>query len=49
MHWIKQLGLENPSDPRIFGNNYGQLSFYNDDSGPDDLKELALFLANGKR
>ncbi len=44
---IKQLGLDNPSDPRIFGNNYGQLSFYNDDSGPDDLKELAIFLSNG--
>ena len=39
---LKQLGLENPSNPRIFGNNFGQLSYYNDDPKPDDLKELSI-------
>ncbi len=44
---LRQLGLENPSNPVIFGNNTGQLSFYNDATGPDDLKEVALFAATG--
>ncbi len=44
---LRQLGLENPSNPVIFGNNTGQLSFYNDATGPDDLKEVALFTATG--
>jgi len=44
---LKQLGLENPSDPRIFGNNFGQMSYYNDDPKPDDLKELAVYFNTG--
>ena len=44
---LKQLGLENPSNPRIFGNNCGQLSYYNDGSEPDDLKEIAVFTHTG--
>ena len=44
---LKQLGLENPSNPRIFGNNFGQLSYYNDDPKPDDLKELSIYTFNG--
>jgi Peptidase family C25 len=44
---LKQLGLENPSNPRIFGNNFGQLSYYNDDPKPDDLKELSVFINTG--
>ena len=39
---LKQLGLENPSNPMIFGNNSGQLSYYNDAPKPDDLKEMAI-------
>ncbi|MGD0754839.1 MAG: type IX secretion system sortase PorU [Bacteroidales bacterium] len=39
---LKQLGLENPSNPMIFGNNCGQLSYYNDAPKPDDLKEMAI-------
>jgi Peptidase family C25 len=39
---LKLLGLEYPSNPQIFGNNTGQLSYYNDDPKPDDLKELAI-------
>jgi hypothetical protein len=44
---LKQLGLENPSNPRIFGNNYGQLSYFNDGSEPDDLKEIAISIYTG--
>ncbi len=44
---LKQLGLSDPSNPRIFGNNFGQLSFYNDDPKPDDLKEIAVMLVKG--
>jgi len=44
---LKQLGLENPSNPRIFGNNSGQLSYYNDAPKPDDLKELSILTFTG--
>jgi len=42
---LRQLGLANPSNPRIFGNNTGQLSYYNDDPRPDDLRELAVSIS----
>jgi len=44
---IKQLGLGNPSNPKIFSNNFGQLSYYNDDTKPDDLKEVAIYTHTG--
>jgi hypothetical protein len=44
---LKQLGLVNPSNPRIFGNNYGQLSYFNNDPKPDDLKEMPIYLNSG--
>ncbi len=44
---LKQLGLDYPSNPRIFGNNQGQLSYFNDGSGPDDLKEIAIYTNTG--
>ncbi len=44
---LKQIGLDNPSNPRIYGNNNGQLSYFNDGSGPDDLKEIAIYTATG--
>ena len=44
---LKQLGLTNPSNPRIFGNNFGQLSYYNDDPKPDDLKEISILIVKG--
>jgi hypothetical protein len=44
---LKQLGLENPSNTRIFGNNFGQLSYYNDDPKPDDLDELSIYINQG--
>lgn len=44
---LKQLGLTNPSNPRIFGNNFGQLSYFNDSTKPDDLKELSIMTVTG--
>lgn len=45
---IKQLGLDYPSNPVVFGNNAGQLSYYNDGNQvPDDLKEIAIFTEVG--
>ncbi|TFG40577.1 MAG: hypothetical protein E4H43_05480, partial [Bacteroidia bacterium] len=44
---LKQLGLDYPSNPRIFGNNQGQLSYYNDGSQPDDLMEISIYTYNG--
>ena len=42
---LKQLGLEHPSNPIIYGNNQGQLSYYNDATATDDLKELSLYIS----
>jgi hypothetical protein len=44
---LKQLGLAYPSNPKIFGNNSGQLSYYNNDPKPDDLKELSIYTYTG--
>lgn len=44
---LKQLGFSNLSNPRIYGNNFGQLSYYNDDPKPDDLKEIPIQLVKG--
>jgi hypothetical protein len=44
---LKQIGLDYPSNPRIFGNNRGQLSYYNDGSEPDDLREIAIYTYTG--
>ncbi len=44
---LKQLGLSNPANPRIFANNFGQLSFYNNDPKPDDLKEVSILTVTG--
>jgi len=44
---LRQRGLENPSNPLIYGNNSGQLSYYNDDPKPDDLKESAIYISGG--
>ncbi len=44
---LQEIGLANPSDPKIFANNYGQLSFYNNDPKPDDLKQIAIYVETG--
>lgn len=42
---LKQIGLINPSNPKLFGNNMGQLSYYNNSPKPDDLKEMAIYIS----
>ena len=44
---LKQLGLVYPSNPKIFSNNSGQLSYFNNDPKPDDLKELSIYVSTG--
>ncbi len=44
---LRQLGLDNPSNPKIFCNNFGQLSYYNNSPKPDDLHELAILTVTG--
>jgi hypothetical protein len=44
---LKQLGLAYPSNPKIFCNNAGQLSYFNNDPKPDDLKELSIYAFTG--
>lgn len=44
---LKQLGLANPSNPQIYCNNSGQLSYYNNIPSPDDLKEIPVYTSNG--
>jgi hypothetical protein len=42
---LKQIGLANPSNPKLYGNNRGQLSYYNDPREADDLEEMAIFIS----
>ena len=42
---LVQLGLSNPSNPKIFCNNFGQLSYNNNDPRPDDLEELSIYIS----
>jgi hypothetical protein len=44
---LKQKGLTDPSNPRIFCNNNGQLSYYNDNTASDDLREIAIYTNTG--
>lgn len=44
---LKEAGLKFPGNPRLYGNNYGQLSFYNSDPSPDDLKEISIMTVTG--
>ncbi len=44
---IREIGITNPSTAVIYGNNRGQLSFYNDGSAPDDLKKVAVKAVKG--
>ncbi|TFH38408.1 MAG: hypothetical protein E4G95_03645, partial [Bacteroidia bacterium] len=43
---LAQLSL-NGTDPVVYGNNSGLLSFYNDDTAPDDLERVAIKLVKG--
>lgn len=44
---LKQIGLTNPDNPVIYGNNQGQLSYYNSDPHPDDLNEIPIHIETG--
>ncbi len=44
---LQEIGLLNPSDPQIFANNFGQLSYFNNDPKPDDLVQIAIHLETG--
>ncbi len=44
---LAQLGIDNPSSPAIYGNNHGQLSYFNNDPKPDDLREIAIYMEKG--
>ena len=44
---IKDMGFSDPSSVAIFGNNAGQLSFYNDGTAPDDLRQVAFYADRG--
>ncbi|HHU34367.1 MAG TPA: hypothetical protein GXZ49_03955, partial [Bacteroidetes bacterium] len=39
---LVRLGLETPSNPVLFGNNRGQLSYYVSDDFVDDLSEISI-------
>lgn len=44
---LVRLGLETPSNPVLFGNNRGQLSYYVSDDFVDDLSEISIYLDKG--
>jgi hypothetical protein len=39
---LKEMGITDPAAAVLYGNNTGQLSFYNDGSAPDDLRRIAV-------
>jgi len=41
------IGVTNPGNVSIYGNNQGQLSFYNDGKAHDDLKRVAVKIEKG--
>lgn len=44
---IVAAGITDPARVALFGNNSGQLSFYNDGTAPDDMEEIAFFTEKG--
>jgi hypothetical protein len=44
---IKDMGFADPSSVALYGNNRGQLSFYNDGTAPDDLRKIAFRMEKG--
>jgi hypothetical protein len=44
---IREMGITNPAGVALYGNNTGQLSFYNDGSAPDDLRKIAVKSVKG--
>jgi hypothetical protein len=44
---LREMGFSDPSQVVLFGNNSGQLSFYNDGTAPDDLRKIAMMTEKG--
>ena len=44
---IVSMGLGDPASVAVYGNNVGQLSFYNDGSAPDDLRKIGILMEKG--
>ena len=44
---LRNMGINDPANVSIYGNNEGQLSFYNDGPIPDDLRKIAIKLEKG--
>ena len=44
---IRDMGITDPSAAVLYGNNTGQLSFYNDGTAPDDLRKIAYKAETG--
>ena len=44
---IREMGITDPATAVLYGNNRGQLSFMNDGTAPDDLREIAVTVEKG--
>ncbi|MBS0011387.1 MAG: type IX secretion system sortase PorU, partial [Bacteroidales bacterium] len=44
---LEQIGLSSGSEVALYSNNYGLLSYYNDDPFPDDLVKTPIFVERG--
>ncbi len=44
---LRSMGFTDPASVALYGNNAGQLSFYNDGSSPDDLRPVAFMTEKG--
>lgn len=44
---LREMGITDPATATVYGNNTGQLSFYNDGSAPDDLRKIAVRTEKG--
>jgi hypothetical protein len=44
---IRAMGITDPGNVVLYGNNRGQLSFYNDGTAPDDLRKIAVHVETG--
>lgn len=44
---IRAMGITDPGSVVLYGNNMGQLSFYNDGTAPDDLRKIAVRTETG--
>ena len=45
---LSELGLNPGNEVALYSNNYGLLSYYNDDSYPDDLIKTTIFIERGQ-